>query len=417
MWQVRKELENILISKRFTQYTLVLILAILLLTGGYTLGQSELAPIQLFGPASNSSAMAEKAFRPFWESWQLIHEEFVDQPLDDLRLAEGALHGMLATLDDPNTRYLPPQQEEAARKALSGNLQGIGAEISIKDGAIVIVAPFSGSPAELAGLRPGDILREANGQALTGLDPSEAAALVRGPAGTTVDLLIERDGELFNLAVERDEIRIPSVQSSIIEEDIVYIRLTRFGNNTAEELETSLKDLLTEQSAGLILDLRSNPGGSLTTAINVADQFLDAGPILTERFGNGDEKQYTADADGRAQKIPLAVLIDQGSASASEVLAGAIQDRERGAIIGDTSFGKGTVQTWMRLSNGGGLRITTARWLTPAGTWVHEAGIEPDLQIDQPEIIDEETIDSQLEAAIEYLRNQLLIDSDSSGAG
>jgi len=347
----------------------------------------------------------------------LIHEEFVDQPVNDLRLAEGALNGMLATLDDPNTRYLPPQQEEAARKALSGNLQGIGAEISIKDGAIVIVAPFSGSPAESAGLRPGDILREADGQALTGLDPSEAAALVRGPAGTTVDLLIERDGELFNLTVERDEIRIPSVQGSILEENIVYIRLTRFGNNTAEELETSLEDLLTEQSAGMILDLRSNPGGSLTTAINVADQFLDAGPILTERFGNGDEKQYTADAKGRAQEIPLAVLIDQGSASASEVLAGAIQDRERGAIIGHTSFGKGTVQTWMRLSNGGGLRITTARWLTPAGTWVHDSGIEPDLQINQPDIIDEDSIDKQLEAAIEYLRNQFLIDSDNSGAG
>lgn len=404
-------------STRFAQFTLVSILAILLLTGGYTLGQSELAPIQFFGPASNSSALAEQAFRPFWESWQLIHEEFVDQPLDDLRLAEGALHGMLATLEDPNTRYLPPQQEEAARKALSGNLHGIGAEISIKDGAIVIIAPFSGSPAELAGLRPGDILREANGQALTGLDPSEAAALVRGPAGTTVDLLIERDGDLFDLTIKRGVIRIPSVQGSLLEKDIVYIRLSRFGNNTAEELETLLENLLTEQSAGLVLDLRSNPGGSLTTAINVADQFLDTGPILIERFGNGDEKQYTADAEGRAQDIPLAILIDEGSASASEVLAGAIQDRERGVIVGNTSFGKGTVQTWARLSNGGGIRITTARWLTPAGTWVHEMGIEPDLQINQPDAVDGETIDSQLEAAIEYLRNQLLIDSDNSGAG
>ena len=324
---------------------------------------------------------------------------------------------MLASLGDPNTRYLSPENEQAARDAMSGNLHGIGAEVSNQDGALVIVSPYEGSPAEEAGLLPGDILRQANGIVLTGMDVSDAATIVRGPEGTTVDLLIERDGELFEVTVTRGIIQIPSVRGEILEENVAYVRVSRFGNNTSDELEDLLDSLLAEEPAGLVLDLRGNPGGGLTTAVNVADLFLGNGLVLLERFGDGREIQYDADTLGPAEDIPLVILVDQGSASASEVLAGAIRERGRGVIIGTPTFGKGTVQTWRRLSNGGGVRITIARWLTPDGNWVHGKGLDPDFLVALPELDDDHFDDTQLGAAIDYLLGRPVIESPGAQEG
>jgi len=388
-----------------------LVLGIILISGGYLLGQSQIAPIQLTGAASGTPRQAEEAFRPFWETWNFLHDDYFEQPLDDIILAEGALEGMLATLDDANTIYLSPQNEKAARQAFAGNLEGIGAEVTSEDDAIVIVAPYEGSPAALAGLLQGDILREADGISLTGLDVAEAAALVRGSAGTVVHLLVERDGQLLELDVTRDVIDVPSVRGEFLEENIAYVRLSRFSDDTDEEFTAILESLISQDPAGLILDVRSNPGGSLSSAVSVADQFLAEGPILIERFGNGREKLFDADDEGLAQDVPLVILIDQGSASASEVLAGAVRDRERGTLIGATSFGKGTVQSWKKLSNGGGVRITIARWITPEGTWVHKEGLEPDLDVSLPEVAGEPFNDSQLQAAIDYLLDQSVIES------
>jgi carboxyl-terminal processing protease len=388
-------------KQRFLNAAAAFFLTIALFGAGYWLGQSPYAPVNLFIPGG-ATGEAESAFAPFWEVHQLLQRHFYSQPLDQEQLAQGAIDGMLATLDDPNTRYLPPESEAAARAVMEGELEGIGAEVTNEDGNIVVVAPFEGSPAEAAGIRPGDILREADGVALTGMDVGEAAALVRGPAGTTVELLIERDGEQFTLRVERDVIRVPSVRGEMLADNLAYVRLSRFGNTTPDELEAILDELMSQSPAGLILDLRSNPGGSLTTAVTVADQFLREGVILIERFGDGREETYESDDEGLAQDVPMVVLIDEGSASASEVLAGAIQDYGRGTLIGVTSFGKGTVQTWQSLRNGGGVRITVARWLTPAGTWVHEAGLEPDYRIPFSEDFSPAE-DPQLQAAVDYL--------------
>jgi carboxyl-terminal processing protease len=321
---------------------------------------------------------------------------------------------MLNTLKDPNTRYLSPEQENAARSSMQGEIEGIGAEVTeAEDGSIVIVSPYEGSPAEDAGLQPGDILREADGVPLTGMPVSEAAALVRGPAGTVVNLTIEREGETFQVEVTRGVIRVPSVRGEILENNIAYARLSRFGNESAAELNQLLTELLAQNPSGLILDLRGNPGGALETAIGIADEFLPEGLILTEQFGNETDKIFEATDEGVAQEIPLVILIDQGSASASEVLAGAIRDRERGVLIGTTTFGKGTVQTWWSLSNQGGLRITTARWLTPAGTWVHDTGLEPDYFVALPDVeTPEEFTDTQLEAAVDYLTGQPVIETE-----
>jgi carboxyl-terminal processing protease len=393
---------------RIAKFSLLSFIGALLFAGGYTLGQSSYAPFHLFGPSTTTPEEAAVAFQPFWETWHLLQNEYFDQPLDNTQLAEGAINGMLATLEDPNTRYLSPDQETAARSSMQGEIEGIGAEVTeAEDGSIVIVSPYEGSPAEEAGLQPGDILREADGVPLTGMPVSEAAALVRGPAGTVVHLTIERDNEQFEVDVTRGVIRVPSVRGEILEENIAYIRLSRFGDNTAQEFNDLLETLLAQNPAGLILDLRGNPGGGLETAVDIAEQLLPEGLILVERFGNETEKTFDSTDTGLAQEIPLVILIDGGSASASEVLAGAIRDQERGILIGTTSFGKGTVQTWWALSNGGGLRITTARWLTPDGVWVHGEGLAPDILVTLPETENPaEFTDTQLQAAIDYFSGE-----------
>ena len=358
---------------RIIRNSFLLLIGFFLFAGGYFLGQSSYAPFVFFGPSNSTPDEATAAFQPFWESWRLLHNEFYSQPLDDIALVDGAIQGMLATLDDPNTRYLTPEQENAARNQIQGQLEGIGAEVTeLEDGSIAIVSPYEGSPAEDAGLLPGDILREADGTPLTGMPVSEAAGLVRGPAGTIVNLTIERDGELFEVPVTRGIIRVPSVRGEMLENNIAYARLSRFGDNSAEELHKLLSDLLAQNPTGLILDLRGNPGGGLETVVSIADEFLPEGLTVTQEFGNESDKIFESTDEGVAEEIPMVILINEGSASASEVLAGAIRDRGRGVLIGTTSFGKGTVQTWWSLSNQGGLRITTARWLTPDGTWVHE---------------------------------------------
>lgn len=382
--------------------------AFVIFLSGYWLGQSPAAPIQLYRGQMPAS-VNETTFAPFWEVWDLVHKRYFDQPLDDVMLTSGAIDGMLATLDDPNTRYLTPQAEEADRASMEGEIQGIGAEVTNENGNIVIVAPIEGSPAAAAGLRPGDILRQANGVDLTGMDVSEAARLVRGPAGTTVHLVIERNGESFEIDIVRDVIKLASVRGEMLStadgHNLAYVRINRFAFPTAEELTTLLEELMPQNPSGLILDLRLNPGGSLETVVQVADQFLPAGIVLTERFGDGRETVYRSEEEGLAQDVPMVVLIDEGSASASEVLAGAIQDRGRGVLIGVTSFGKGTVQSVHTLSNGGGLRITVARWLTPGNRWVHEEGLTPDYIVPRSET-DETGNDPQLQAAIDFLQGK-----------
>lgn len=394
---------------RFTAGFTVALLMVFAFLGGYVLAQSPAAPLQVFAGTAVSSSTNEQ-FTPFWEVWDLVHDRYLRQPVDDVALIEGAIDGMLATLDDPHTRYLSPQDQSAAQESMAGEFQGIGAEVEDVDGNITVVAPIDGSPAAAAGIQPGDILRQSDGVELTGMDVSEAAALVRGPAGTTVSLVIERDGELLNIDIVRDVIKLATVRGEILEEGIAYVRLSRFGNNTDEELADLLPDLMAENPSGLILDLRRNPGGALDTTVEIADQFLDEGLVLVERFGNGEERPFEASDDGLAENIPMVVLVDEGSASASEVLAGAIQDRGRGVLIGQVSFGKGTVQTWHTLSNDGGVRVTIAEWLTPEKGSINDVGLTPDYYIPLPETAEDgEFEDTQLQAAINFLQGETII--------
>jgi carboxyl-terminal processing protease len=372
--------------------------------GGYWFGQSPLAPLNLHSPALATPVQARDHFTHFWEVWHLLQSNYYVQPLNNEALVDGAINGMLETLDDPNTRYLPPREEQAARDGMAGEFQGIGAEIENVNGDIRIVSPFEGSPAEAAGLQPGDILRQADGVSLTGLDAAAAAALVRGPAGSSVQLTIERAGNIFEVTVVRDVIRIASVEGKMLDEEIGYIRINRFGQTTTQEVQQTLASLMAHNPSGLILDLRRNPGGGLTAAIDITDHFLTRGVVLTEQFGDGRVKVFESTNRGLALETPLVVLVDEGTASASEVVAAAVRDRNRGILIGETTYGKGTVQTWHRLSNGGGVRITVAEWITPAGVSVDQHGLVPDytVRLVDPLAIGPEQ-DNQLQAAVDYL--------------
>ncbi len=400
-------------SRSFTPF-LAVVLFIFGFSGGYVYAQSPIAPISLFGSAIKMPEAANETFAPFWEVWELVHTRYYEQPVNDEALTEGAIDGMLASLDDPHTRYLSPQDEAATRERMDGEFQGIGATVESVDGAITVVSPIDGSPAEAAGLQPGDILRMADGVDLTGMDLLEAVSLVRGPAGTAVSLQIERDGETFEVEITRDVIELISARGEMLDEGVAYVRITQFGNRTAAELEEALTAVMSQNPTGLILDLRHNPGGGLDTVVEIADQFLPEGVVLEEAFGDGRVNTFESTAKGLAENIPMVVLIDEGSASASEVLAGAIRDRGRGILIGQTSFGKGTVQTWHGLSNGGGVRITIARWLTPDENWVHETGLDPDYAISLPDVENQDDFeDTQLQAAIDYLLGKPIVGAEN----
>lgn len=345
-------------------------------------------------------------FKPFWEAWNLVHQDYVDQPVDDVQLMHGAISGMLKALGDPHTSYMDPEEYAIAISDESGELEGIGAEVEGDGDFLRIISPMPGSPAEKSGILPGDLIIKVDEADITGLSESHVISLVRGPAGTTVHLTIQRQGETAPLEFDivRERIEVPSVESKLLAENIAYVKVNDFGDKTTNELKSALKELMAQEPVGMILDLRGNPGGYLDTAIEVVSQFIPEGVVMREQSGDGSEKTYEARSGGLATDIPLVVLIDKGSASASEIVAGAIQDRDRGQIVGETSYGKGSVQTWRALEgDNGAVRVTIARWLTPNGRWIHKLGITPDVPVELTD--DDRTAkrDPQLQKAIDLL--------------
>lgn len=388
----------------------VITLALLtLFVMGYVMGvrQPETSVRAQTGPSADTEAL----FAPFWETWSLLHDNYVD-PLDDETLMEGALSGMLAVLEDPHTGYMDPEIFSRINETMSGEYEGIGANVRMDEdtGGLELVSIMEGSPAQAAGLLPGDVIVEVEGEDVTDLSQNEIVAQVRGPADTTVQLGILRQGAegILQFEVMRQRISVPSVVAEVLEGDIGYIRLSQFEFGTAEEMREALEAMDANQRRGLILDLRGNPGGYLTTSIEVASAYFQEGTVVIER-GPGREHTYEALENAIAPDVPLVVLVDQGSASASELIAGALQDNGRATVVGMPTFGKGSVQTWHTLSNGGGVRITVSRWYTPSGRSVSDVGIDPDVRVpfelEPGEIYDPETTpDPQLQAALRILR-------------
>jgi carboxyl-terminal processing protease len=354
----------------------------------------------------------EETFAPFWQAWRLIHEDFVDQPVDDRALMQGAISGMMEALGDEHSSYMPPAEYDLATSDQSGEFEGIGAYVEGAEGeGLRIVSPFPGSPAEAAGLLPEDLIIAVDGADVTGLTELEAIQLVRGPAGTDVVLTVVRvtdDGQTevpHDYTVTRARITVASVEGELLADNIAYVKINNFGARTTGELREILRDLLESDPVGVILDLRGNPGGYLSTAIEVSSQFLPRGTlVMSEHFGDGREVEYDAERGGLATDIPLVVLVDTGSASASEIVAGAIQDQGRAVLVGVTTYGKGSVQNWHELrGDNGAVRVTIARWFTPDGRSIHEQGITPDIEVELTEDDAAAGRDPQLDAAIQEL--------------
>jgi len=345
-------------------------------------------------------------FAPFWEAWNVVHEQFVDQPIDDQALMQGAIRGMMDALGDKQTFYMEPQVYQNETSSLQGQYEGIGAYVDTQGDFLTIVSPIEGSPADLAGLQPGDKVIAIDGQDMTGVSPEEARTKVLGPEGTKVSLTVTRDGEPepLNFNITRAQISIHSAEGNMLENDVAYIDINTFGEKTTQELRGALDSLLKQNPRGIIIDLRNNPGGYLSTSVEVASEFIDDGVILYEQYGDGRRDEHTALGNGQATDIPLVVLINEGSASASEILAGALQDYERATLVGVKSYGKGSVQNWVPLSNNqGAARVTIAKWLTPDERLIDHIGLMPDIVVEMTVEDFEAGLDPQLDAAMETM--------------
>ena len=346
-------------------------------------------------------------FDVFWEAWAFIEQEFYGElPADEDRVF-GAIRGMVNAYGDENTAFIEPSRAAIFREDVSGSFEGIGAAVRMDEmGRLVIAEPFAGRPAAEAGLLRGDVVLSVDGTSLQGLSLYESISLIRGPAGTTVVLTVFRDGvdEPFDVPIERARIELEVVESERLEGDIGYVRLTEFSRGATGKMVEAIKDLSEEGPLeGLILDLRDNPGGLLDESIFVSSQFIDKGVITIERLKEDEEQVFEAQPGGAVLDVPLVVMVNRGSASASEIVAGAIQENDRGTIVGEQTFGKGTVQIPHTLSDGSELRVTIAEWLTPDGEQINGEGIVPDVYIERTQEDFVEERDPQLERAIEHL--------------
>jgi carboxyl-terminal processing protease len=358
--------------------------------------------------ATSTPADLEDLFSPFWQSWDLVHDLYIDQPVSDELMMQGAIKGMMESLGDQHSSYMDPEQYRQANLDIDGSYEGIGAWVDGTGEYLTIVSPMPDSPAEKAGLQPGDQIIAIDGEDMTGIDGSLVIRKVLGPAGTSLTLTIFREGEPepFDVTLERAQIVIPYVEYEVLDGDIAYIKLFSFSDNGTEEFAAALEDLMSQEPVGLILDLRNNPGGVRDTAVEITSQFIGDGVIMYQEYGDGSRDSFDAVEGGVATEIPLVVLINEGSASGSEIVAGAVQDYERGTLVGMVSFGKGSVQNWIPLVDEQGLvRVTIARWLTPKGRTIHELGIEPDIEVEYTEEDFLNELDPQLDKAIEILIN------------
>ncbi len=374
--------------------------------GGYTLGR-QATPTPTAIAASGPTDQVNQLFGPFWQTWQLIHANYVDQPVDDTALMQGAIRGMIQALGDEHSTYMDPSEYITATNSLKdSSYEGIGAWVSVDGKYLTISEPMPGSPAESAGLKTGDQIIAIDGVDMTGVLPETARQKVLGPKGSTVKLTILREGvdQPFDVDVTRAAITVPLVTSKMLDSNVAYIRVYSFGDTTTAELRKALDDLLAQKPVGLILDLRNNGGGYLQTGIEVASEFIDSGTIVIEQSGDGSRKNYDALPGGKATKIPMVVLVNKFTASASEIVSGAIQDYGRGKLVGETTYGKGSVQIWYPLMNDqGAARITIARWLTPNGRQINKVGLTPDVAVTQTDQDAQAGKDPQLDQAVQLL--------------
>lgn len=393
---------------------------ILLVSGGglgYYYGTGQLSieantsPNKLVVNTQNPEEYDQVDFSLFWEVWSKLEREYLDpDKIDQEKMVYGAIQGMVASLDDPYTVFLPPQDQKRTEEDLSGAFEGVGIQLGYIQNQLAVIAPLRGMPAEAAGVQAGDYILNIKDDTknvdtdTVGMSLPDAVALIRGKHNVPVTLTLYRDGETqpFEVTINRDTIVIPSVELELVDNpqsdgQLAHLILSRFGGRTDNEWSQIVDEIATNPSVdGVILDLRNNPGGYLEGAVFISSEFIQDGLIVTQQ-GRTRKQTYTVNRRGKLTDIPVVVLINRGSASASEIVAGALRDRRNANLVGTKTFGKGTVQNAEEMRLGTGIHITTGRWLLPGGDWIHDTGLEPDIEAtNSAETID---VDEQLEAA------------------
>ncbi len=400
-------------NNKLTNFLLILSFIILVFGSGYKLGEYK-NRLFLQQPTTNNQSPnwgTNVNFDLFWDTWNKLNERYVDQKkIDPKKMYYGAIKGMVASIEDPYTFFLTPEENKQTKDDLGGKFEGIGAQLGLKDNRIVIIAPLKKSPAEMAGVRAGDFINKVNDASTKNWTLSQAVSKIRGPKNTKVKLTLERNNKETEVIIVRQQIIVASVELSF-EKNIAILKVNQFGDNTNDEWNKAVDEIKSKwsnkQIKGLVLDLRDNPGGYLDSSVYLASEFLPLGKLIVKQettlYGN---KEYRVSKIGKLQDIPLTVLINKGSASASEILAGALRDHKRAQLIGEKSFGKGSVQEALDLKEGAGLHVTVAKWVLPNGDWINSKGIEPNVkilnEIKEGNTITQET-DKQLEKAIQIL--------------
>lgn len=421
---------NMINAKKITNILLAISLVVLLFGSGYKLGEYKTASSKIQGAGYNilnSSPVSgtDKArlknldFGLFWDTWEKIEQKYVDKKkVDPNKMFYGAIKGMVASVDDPYTFFLTPDENKQSKDDLGGKFEGIGAQLGLKANRIVVIAPLKDSPAIKAGMLAGDFVSKVNGESTKNWTLPAAVSKIRGEKGTKVKLTLDRDGKEINVEVIRDVIKVESVELKLDEavstckancENVAYLKLNQFGENTVDEWEIKIADIKRawneKKIKGMVLDLRGNPGGYLESSVYLAGEFLPKGDLVVKQESTSlENKNYTVMRTGSLLDIPLVVLVDKGSASAAEILSGALRDHKRAVLVGEKTFGKGSVQEALDLKNGAGLHVTVAKWVLPNGDWINHTGIEPQISVENkiPEgNTQTRELDMQLDKAIE----------------
>ncbi len=404
-----------------TRYLLLAFLLILVSFGsGYAFGRKGyfLELKQFPGVNLSREIPTDKKldFSLFWGVWDLLEASYFDKSkLVPTTMVYGAIEGMVRAVGDPYTVFLPPEENKVIQEDLSGNFEGVGIQIGFKGTQLVVIAPLPNTPAEKAGIKAGDFIvgikdeQKKIDRSTVGINLPDAVQAIRGPKGSKVVLILLREDsdEPIETEVIREAIDVPSVLLSFVGDDksIAYLQLLKFGGETEDEWDREVREILQKPGLqGMIFDVRNNPGGYLQGAVDIASEFLKEGTVVIEENAEGRKNEFKVNRRGRLTEIPLVVLVNRGSASASEILAGALKDYHRATIVGETTFGKGTIQESQPVDSKAALHITIARWLTPSGFWINEEGLEPNVKIKN----DFDTAeDEQLQEAINILeRNQ-----------
>lgn len=398
--------------KSIRNIALILALVVLSLGIGYNYGKKSTAIVAIpssnviAGQVDNQAQLKGLDFALFWTVWDKLKESYYDKTKLDLKnMYYGAVSGMVSAIGDPYTVFLTPKQNKDTKEELSGTFEGIGAQLGYKDKKIVVIAPLKDTPAEKAGIRAGDWILKIDDKDTGILTLPEAVSLIRGQKGTKVKLTIlhEKKEKPEELEIIRDSILVKSVTLDM-RENIAVLKLSQFGDNSTNEWDKAISEIVAKGTSvkGVVLDLRNNPGGYLTGSVYIASEFLRNGNVVIQEDGNGLKHNYAVNRQGKILDKPLIVLINKGSASASEIVAGAMQDRGRAKLVGETSFGKGTIQDAEDLSEGAGLHVTVAKWLTPKGRWINGTGLTVDYKVEMDE--NDPIKDPQLDKAISLLK-------------